>query len=193
MSAPDYVQYRLQDSSCAHGGVHRCEKNGPTEIRPSGLRNDGSRSGGTLLIQHDLGTTKAHVLVVRVTETNAVITHTDIHLQRLRFFQGLLAETRIQWDELHSHQASAMTRGDLFYIARGHFAMSWVRSCSFSAERGLKVSSVAKTDIVAPRRRVLPTARVVAAVQWLRGGVIYEKPGFKDRRAYRVPSCLHMA
>jgi len=136
MSAPDYARYRPQDSSCAHGGVHRCEKNGPTEIRPSGLRNDGSRSGGTLLIQHDLGTTKAHVLVVRVTETNAVITHTDIHLQRLRFFQGLLAETRIQWDELHSHQASAMTRGDLFYIARGHFAMSWVRSCSFSAERG---------------------------------------------------------
>src|SRR4029077_18676243 len=26
MSAPDYAQYSPQDSSCAHGGVHRCEK-----------------------------------------------------------------------------------------------------------------------------------------------------------------------
>src|SRR5271169_2645204 len=25
MSAPDYAQYKLEDFSCAHGGVHRCE------------------------------------------------------------------------------------------------------------------------------------------------------------------------
>jgi hypothetical protein len=25
MSAPDYAQYRPQDSSCAHAGVHKCE------------------------------------------------------------------------------------------------------------------------------------------------------------------------
>jgi len=61
------------------------------------------------------------VLVVRVTETNAVVTHTDIHLQRLRFFEGLLAGTGIQWDELRSHQGSAITKGDLFYVARGQF------------------------------------------------------------------------
>jgi hypothetical protein len=25
MTAPDYAQYKLEDFSCAHGGVHRCE------------------------------------------------------------------------------------------------------------------------------------------------------------------------
>jgi len=25
MSAPDYAQYNPEDSSCAYGGVHRCE------------------------------------------------------------------------------------------------------------------------------------------------------------------------
>ena len=86
-----------------------------------GLGTTAARSGGTLLMQNDLGTTEAHVLVVRVTETNAVVTHTDIHVQRLRFFQGLLAGTGIQWDELRSYQGSAITKGDLFYVARGQF------------------------------------------------------------------------
>src|SRR6516164_9371507 len=112
------------------------KRTAPLKFDHPGLGTTAARSGGTLLMQNDLGTTEAHVLVVRVTETNAVVTHTDIHLQRLRFFEGLLAGTGIQWDELRSHQGSAITKGDLFYIARGHFAMSWVRSCSFSAERG---------------------------------------------------------
>ena len=29
MSAPDYAQYKLKDSSCAHGGVHRCKNPRP--------------------------------------------------------------------------------------------------------------------------------------------------------------------
>jgi hypothetical protein len=61
-----------------------------------GLATTAARSGSTLLIQNDLGTTDAHVLVVRITETSAVVTHTDVHLQRLRFFQSLLEETGIE-------------------------------------------------------------------------------------------------
>jgi hypothetical protein len=55
-----------------------------------------ARSGNTLLIQNDLGTTDAHVLVVRITDTTWVVTHTDIQLQRLRFFHSLLEETGIR-------------------------------------------------------------------------------------------------
>jgi len=86
-----------------------------------GLATTAARSDGTLLLQNDLGTTDAHVLVVRITEMTGVVTHTDIHLQRLRFFQSLLEETGIKWDELRSHQGSAIAEGDLFYVARGRF------------------------------------------------------------------------
>ena len=97
-----------------------------------GLATTAARSDSTLLIQNDLGTTEAHVLVVRITETSAVVTHTDIHLQRLRFFQSLLDGTGIQWDELRSHQGSAIAKGDLFYVAHGRFeAQRLARTCQF--------------------------------------------------------------
>jgi hypothetical protein len=111
-------------------GVNRTA---PLKFEHPGLATTAARSGDALLIQNDLGTTEAHVLVVRVTETTTVLTHIDIHLQRLRFFQSLLSETGIEWDDLTSHQTSAIPEGDLFYVARGRvsaqetkaFASSW--------------------------------------------------------------------
>jgi|GEM_PF-4211987 len=71
-------------------GVNRTA---PLKFDHPGLATTAARSGSTLLIQNDLGTTDAHVLVVRITGRSAVVTHTDIHVQRLRFFQSWLAET----------------------------------------------------------------------------------------------------
>ena len=66
-------------------GVNRTA---PLKFEHPGLATTAARSERTSLIQNDLGTTEAHVLMVRVTETSAVVTHTDIYLQRLRFFQS---------------------------------------------------------------------------------------------------------
>ena len=84
-----------------------------------GLAAMATRSNGKLLIQNDIGTTDAHVLVIAVDGASAVITHTDVHLQRLRFFQDLLAEAGIAWDPVRSEQRSGLAEGDLFYVARG--------------------------------------------------------------------------
>jgi hypothetical protein len=96
----------------------------PLKFDHPGLATTAVRSGNTVLIQNDLGTTEAHVLVIRVTGTTAVVSHTDIHVQRLHFFQSLLEGSGIQWDELHSQQGSAIAKGDLFYVARGHLEAS---------------------------------------------------------------------
>jgi uncharacterized protein Yka (UPF0111/DUF47 family) len=96
----------------------------PLKFDHPGLATTAARSGNTVLIQNDLGTTEAHVLVIRVTGTTAVVSHTDIHVQRLHFFQSLLEGSGIQWDELYSQQGSAIAKGDLFYGARGHLETS---------------------------------------------------------------------
>ncbi len=87
-----------------------------------GLEAMAARSDGRLLIQNDIGTTDAHVLVIAVEGTTAVVTHTDVHLQRLRFFQDLLGEAGIVWDQLRTEQRSGLAEGDLFYVARGSVA-----------------------------------------------------------------------
>ncbi|NTV10725.1 MAG: hypothetical protein HGA47_08105, partial [Zoogloea sp.] len=52
-----------------------------------GLDTTATRSGARLVLQNDIGTTDAHVLVVHVEAMRVSITYTDVHLQRLLFFQ----------------------------------------------------------------------------------------------------------
>jgi hypothetical protein len=51
-----------------------------------GLGTTATRSGEDLIIQNDIGTTDAHVLVLRVNKLKATLTYTDIHIQRFCFF-----------------------------------------------------------------------------------------------------------
>ena len=133
-----------------------------------GLATTAARSGSTLLIQNDLGTTDAHVLVVRITGTTAVVTHTDIHLQRLRFFQSLLEETGIRWDELRSHQGSVIAKGDLFYVARGRFdAQDTAALGSFLERLGSRLVYLIDWNRARKRLRLLvPNERAVRILRW---------------------------
>src|SRR5271165_4250796 len=133
-----------------------------------GLGTTAARAGDTLLIQNDLGTTEAHVLVVRLTETNAVVTHTDIHVQRLRFFQSLLDGTGIQWDELRSHQGSAVPKADLFYVAHGRFeAQDSPALAGFLECLGSRLVFLIDWNRARKRLRLLvPNERAVRILKW---------------------------
>jgi uncharacterized protein Yka (UPF0111/DUF47 family) len=133
-----------------------------------GLATTAARSGGTLLVQNDLGMTAAHVLVIRVSQTDVVVSHTDIHLQRLRFFQSLLAETGIEWDELHSHQGSAIAKGDLFYVARGRFeAQDTAALCNFLERLGSRLVFLIDWNRARKRLRLLvPNDIAVKILRW---------------------------
>lgn len=84
-----------------------------------GLATTAARSNDKLLIQNDIGETDAHVLVVRVSGLTATLTYTDVHAQRLHFFQDALAQSGIVWQETRSQQAAGLAHDDLFYIVTG--------------------------------------------------------------------------
>ena len=146
-------------------GVNRTA---PLKFDHIGLATTAARSGSALLIQNDLGTTDAHVLVVRITETTGVVAHTDIHLQRLRFFQSLLEETGIRWDELRSHQGSAIAEGDLFYVARGRFEAQDNQALDKFMERlGSRLVFLIDWNKARKRLRLLvPNERAVKILRW---------------------------
>ena len=62
-----------------------------------GLGTTATRSGDRLSIQNDLGTTDAHVVVIRITDLTATLIYTDVHPRRLRFFQDLLQPCGFTW------------------------------------------------------------------------------------------------
>ena len=86
-----------------------------------GLGTTATHSGGRLVLQNDIGTTDAHVLVIHVTSDAAVITYTDVHLQRLLYFQGLLDSYEVSWQDSRAVHDRQMTDG-LYHVAIGRFA-----------------------------------------------------------------------
>ncbi len=69
----------------------------PLRLDHPGLATSAIRAGDRLLIQNDLGTTAAHVVVVAVAGLDASITYTDVHRKRLQFFTSLLDGCGVGW------------------------------------------------------------------------------------------------
>ena len=68
-------------------GVNRTAK---LKFNHPGLATTATRNGGRLMIQNDIGTTDAHVIVIHVEGLTVNVTYTDLHAERLSFFQDML-------------------------------------------------------------------------------------------------------
>ncbi len=98
-------------------GVNRTA---PLKFDHPGLSTTATRSGGRLVIQNDIGTTDAHVIVVHVEGLVATVTYTDVHLQRLIFLQQLLERFAIRWQDTVSRTDRSMEEG-MYHLSIGRF------------------------------------------------------------------------
>jgi uncharacterized protein Yka (UPF0111/DUF47 family) len=83
-----------------------------------GLATTATRAGEKLLIQNDIGTTDAHVIVIHVQGQTISVTYTDVHEERLAFFQNMLKPHNVIWE---GSQTAVLTTGSPFYMATGRF------------------------------------------------------------------------
>jgi uncharacterized protein Yka (UPF0111/DUF47 family) len=86
-----------------------------------GLATTATRSAGQLLIQNDIGTTDAHVLVIHVTADAVSVTYTDVHLRRLLFFQSLFRAYPVDWQDTRLVQDREMADG-FYHVTVGRYA-----------------------------------------------------------------------
>jgi uncharacterized protein Yka (UPF0111/DUF47 family) len=86
-----------------------------------GLGTTATRAGARLVIQNDIGTTDAHVLVVHVEELTVRVTYTDVHLQRLLFFQSLFERYELAWEDTRSRRDTTV-EDELYHLSLGAFA-----------------------------------------------------------------------
>ena len=96
-------------------GVHATEA---LKFDHPGLGTIAMPAGEALVIQNDLGTTDAHIVVLRVTGLAVTITYTDVHLERLLFFQRMLGPWDVTWEDTRS-RTEASVEGGLFHLAAG--------------------------------------------------------------------------
>jgi uncharacterized protein Yka (UPF0111/DUF47 family) len=81
-----------------------------------GLATTAARSGDRLVIQNDIGTTDAHVIVIHVQDLTVSVTYTDVHPERLAFFQDMLKPHGVTWE---GQRTAVLSAGAPFYLATG--------------------------------------------------------------------------
>ncbi len=91
-----------------------------------GLATTATRSDGRLLIQNDIGTTDAHVIVIRVRNRTLSVTYSDVHPERLAFFQAMLAAYPFAWQT----DAGGVLGGMAFQLATGILHAADAAACA---------------------------------------------------------------
>jgi uncharacterized protein Yka (UPF0111/DUF47 family) len=99
-------------------GVNRTA---PLKFDHPGLGTTATRSGSRLVIQNDIGTTDAHVIVIHVEGQAATLTYTDVHIERLRFLQAMLRRFAVSWSGDRTEQVASLAEGQAFHLTVGSY------------------------------------------------------------------------
>jgi hypothetical protein len=86
-----------------------------------GLETSATRDGDRLVIQNDIGTTDAHVILVVVEEGSITLTYTDVHRGRAKFFVGLFEDFAVEWSGLARDRADGLAEEEAFFLVTGRF------------------------------------------------------------------------
>jgi uncharacterized protein Yka (UPF0111/DUF47 family) len=93
----------------------------PLKFNHPGLGTTATRAGNRLIIQNDLGTTDAHVIVIHVEGLRTQMTHTDIHPERIQFLREMLKQYPVSWGEEQSRETHSLAGGVPFQLITGCF------------------------------------------------------------------------
>jgi uncharacterized protein Yka (UPF0111/DUF47 family) len=86
-----------------------------------GLDTAATRDGERLLLQNDIGTNDAHVLVIQISGGCITLTYSDLHRRRLRFFESLLEPFGARWSEVKTAARADLNDGEAYSIATAEF------------------------------------------------------------------------
>jgi uncharacterized protein Yka (UPF0111/DUF47 family) len=98
-------------------GVNRTR---PLKFEHPGLGTTATKIGAKLVIQNDIGTTDAHVLVVHVEAKVVTLTYSDNHLLRLLSFQRMFTDWSVDWSEVRSLSDQAF-EGGVYHLCVGSY------------------------------------------------------------------------
>lgn len=87
-----------------------------------GLDTAVTRNGKRLLIQNDIGTNDAHVLVIEVEKRTVQLTYSDLHPPRFEFFRAMLADYGFDWTVFDPRTTEGMNQGKPYQVGNAVFA-----------------------------------------------------------------------
>ena len=101
--------------------MHGLNRTAPLKFDHPGLDTAATRDGERLLLQNDIGTNDAHVLVIQVEGLTVTLSYSDLHRVRFDFFQSLLAPFGAQWTEPQAKVSAALNDGGAYTFGTARF------------------------------------------------------------------------
>lgn len=139
----------------------------PLKFDHPGLETAATRDGKRLLLQNDIGTNDAHVLVVQIEGRSITLNYSDLHRPRFEFFQSLLEPFGAKWAATQSKVDAALNEGHAYTFGTALFA------CANEAALGKVLEGIASRivfliDWNRARKRLLPFVGKSEAIAVLR-------------------------
>ena len=145
-------------------GVNRTA---PLKFDHPGLSATATRVADKLVLQNDIGTTDAHVLVIHVTGRTVTVTYTDVHLPRLLFFQSLFEEYDINWQDTHSRMDAGMQDGVYHLCVGSYTALSSAQLRAYLDHLGSRLVFLIDWNRARKRlRRFVPRKAAIKLLKW---------------------------
>jgi uncharacterized protein Yka (UPF0111/DUF47 family) len=110
-----------EDRAAVESFMQGLNETRPLKFNHPGLETMATRSGGRLLIQNDIGTTDAHVVVIAVKKNSVTVTYTDVHRARAKFFTALFDKFQVEWSGLDRHVAAGLGDDNAFFLVTGQY------------------------------------------------------------------------
>jgi uncharacterized protein Yka (UPF0111/DUF47 family) len=139
----------------------------PLKFDHPGLATAATRDGKRLLLQNDIGTNDAHVLVVQVEGKTITLNYSDLHRPRFEFFQTLLAPFGAQWADTQSRVDAALNEGHAYTFGTAQFKCDNDAALQETLE-GVASRIVFLIDWNRARKRLLPFVGKAVAIDILR-------------------------
>lgn len=163
------VTYLLseQDKALVRAFMAGLNRTAPLKFDHPGLGTTATRAGKKLLIQNDIGMTEAHVLVINIAGKTVSITYTDIHMQRLQFFQSLFDKYGVRWSDTLSKTPGA-GKLDIYHLSTGTYTAKDAASLQeFLTHFGSRLVFLIDWNRARKRlRNFLPNTDAVAVLKW---------------------------
>jgi uncharacterized protein Yka (UPF0111/DUF47 family) len=86
-----------------------------------GLGTTATRAGPRLVLQNDIGMTDAHLLIVHVEGNRVTVHYTDVHAERLAFFQSMQAPFAVEWSASSFHHSARLEGEGDYQLAVGTY------------------------------------------------------------------------
>ncbi|MGA9992566.1 MAG: hypothetical protein WBP86_09585 [Thiobacillaceae bacterium] len=139
----------------------------PLKFDHPGLSATATRVGDKLVLQNDIGTTDAHVLVIHVTGRTVTLTYTDVHLPRLLFFQSLFEAYDVKWQDTRSRADSGMEDGVYHLCVGSYTARSSTQLRDYLGHLGSRLVFLIDWNRARKRLRLfIPRKATIDVLKW---------------------------